>query len=202
MDINQNLPKPKNPALKQPLPKLPFPKLNPPKPKAKPSKAGPKPAPPKPPAGRELMKPAAIKPPPQALPKRLPLKNPTYVPPSDQHIQKKSISTGNLARGNLYIDNKCCPELWKELHIRALKFDKTKQKDDNEFLKAWANKIPKGSCKCQDSWGSWIKICPPDFTSRDSYFAWTVKSHNMVNMKLYKKIWSVAEAKKKWLPFI
>lgn len=202
MDSNKNLlappPKPKNPALKQPLPKLPFPKLNGKSSKPKPiSKPPSKPTPNKP-APRNI-----LPSPPPPTPKRLPAKNPTYVPPNNPHINKELPSNNkSINRGNVYIEKKCCPDLWKELHIRALRFDKSKQKDDHEFLKIWADKIPKGSCKCQDSWESWIKICPPDFTSRDSYFAWTVKSHNMVNMKLYKRIWSVAEAKKKWLPLI
>lgn len=89
-------------------------------------------------------------------------------------------------------------ELWRELHERALSFV---GRNDSTFINAWANKLPRFTmqkCKCREFWKAWRAGHPPDFSSREAYFAWTVACHNAVNSKLGKKEWTVAEAKKVW----
>ena len=42
----------------------------------------------------------------------------------------------------------------------------------------------------------WSSQNRPDFSSPETYFAWTVAAHNSVNAKLGKKIFTVDEARK------
>ena len=89
--------------------------------------------------------------------------------------------------------------LWAELHQRALIFS---GKDDNHFLRTWVTKLPRFTtgCRCNEFWNKWILSNPPDFSSPDAYFAWTVKTHNAVNSKLSRPSWTIEQAKTKWTP--
>ncbi len=94
--------------------------------------------------------------------------------------------------------NNCCPELWKELHLRALERDHTTATQEQVFLTNWMSKIPVRGCKCGDSWFAWYRHNHPDF---NNYFAWTVKAHNHVNEKLRKQSWTVEQAREHWSNF-
>jgi len=88
-------------------------------------------------------------------------------------------------------------ELWKELHSHALN-DYVDSKSELNWLFLWTRKIPRFTtgCKCKENWDKWYKANPPDFTTKESYFAWTVKAHNDINNRLGKPIVSVEDAKK------
>ena len=92
----------------------------------------------------------------------------------------------------------CCPQLWEELHTRALLVGFLNPSDEKKFIKEWAEKIPSFGCPCKAFWNQWIKINPPNLTSKDKYFEWTVRAHNGVNVKLGRSVWSVDRAKEKW----
>jgi len=85
-------------------------------------------------------------------------------------------------------------ELWKELHIRALA---NKGKNETEYLKEFAEKIPRYTqgCKCREFWVIWIKSNPPRFGTKGEFFEWTVKAHNQVNKKLKKPEYTIQQAK-------
>lgn len=88
-------------------------------------------------------------------------------------------------------------DLWRELHVRALNYVPN-VRGDLEWVQAWSTKIPRFTkgCSCNEHWTRWYRANPPDFTSKDTYFAWTVKAHNAVNERTYKPTISVEEAKK------
>jgi hypothetical protein len=90
-------------------------------------------------------------------------------------------------------------QLWTELHKHALLYTGT---DDQEFLKTWANKLPRFTtgCSCNEFWKNWSTFNKPVYTPRGAYFAWTVRAHNAVNTKLNKKIFSLKEALEIWDP--
>lgn len=84
-------------------------------------------------------------------------------------------------------------ELWKELHLRTLNF---KGKDDTEFLKNFAKKIPRYTkgCACNEHWKKLVKQHPPVFGEK--YFEWGCFCHNEVNKRLGKPTYTVEEARK------
>lgn len=84
--------------------------------------------------------------------------------------------------------------LWEELHLRALTF---KGVNDGYFIRRWSYKVSQitGGCKCGSFWKRWIKYNPPVYSPPESYFEWTVKAHNSVNLKLNKPLITVSKAK-------
>lgn len=93
--------------------------------------------------------------------------------------------------------NNCCPELWKELHLRALNYvqDENTMGNETMFLNKWTLRVPVKGCRCADHWNLWYKNNPIDFSN---YFGWTVTAHNAVNTKLGKPIWTVEQALEYW----
>lgn len=100
---------------------------------------------------------------------------------------------------NIYVN--CCPELWRELHLRALNVTLGPNNNrriintERVFITNWSRRIPTKGCKCSDFWHNWYKTNPINF--RD-YFAWTVNAHNAVNKKLGKELWTVERARQFW----
>lgn len=86
-------------------------------------------------------------------------------------------------------------KLWKKLHMRALQ---NKGKSEHKFLMKFENDIPKYTkgCSCNEFWNKWIKENPPIYGHHGEFFAWTVKAHNTVNVKLGKPEMSVSDALK------
>jgi len=82
-------------------------------------------------------------------------------------------------------------ELWKELHIRALKI----KINDQRYLNKFALRIPRYTmgCQCKESWNQWVRMNPPTFGN--DYFTWTVNAHNAINKKLNKKEFTIEEAR-------
>jgi len=89
-------------------------------------------------------------------------------------------------------------ELWEQLHRNALGY---RGNDDSVFLTKWASRIPRYTkgCRCKEFWTKWRRANPPDFSSPEAYFAWTVKAHNAVNQKLDRPVWTVEQALARWL---
>ena len=85
--------------------------------------------------------------------------------------------------------------LWKELHTNALKYNGT---NNSMFLQRFRRKIPKYTtgCSCRGFWTIWTRANPPIYGPNNEYFAWTVKAHNAVNIKLGKPEISVEDALK------
>lgn len=89
--------------------------------------------------------------------------------------------------------------LWRELHMRALKYEGT---NDTHFITVWSGKIPRYTgfkCRCKEFWEKWRLLNPPTFT-KEKYFNWTVDAHNAVNKKLGKSTLTYDEALKIYLP--
>lgn len=84
-------------------------------------------------------------------------------------------------------------ELWKELHLRALNFN---GKDDVEFLKGFARRIPRFTtgCSCKEHWKLFVQTNPPKF-GPEEYFNWTVDAHNFINQKVGKPTFTKEQAR-------
>lgn len=71
---------------------------------------------------------------------------------------------------------------WLPLHQYAV--DNThnwNQVDATVFYDEWCNGIPSYNCSCAANWAEYTKSDPPDFSSADAFFAWSVKAHNFVS---------------------
>ena len=88
-------------------------------------------------------------------------------------------------------------DMWLELHRRAL-LEVVEGANDMPWISKWGLQLPRFTtgCKCNEHWGKWLGANKPDFTTRESYFAWTVKAHNAVNERLKKPQYTVDEARK------
>lgn len=84
------------------------------------------------------------------------------------------------------------PIKWKELHVRAL--SPFPMDGEAEWFEAFLNGLP---CpKCRAHFCDFLGRTPPDFSSRDAFFGWTVEAHNFVNEATGKPRVGLAEAKK------
>ena len=83
--------------------------------------------------------------------------------------------------------------LWLELHsyAQAGEWDASKAK---AWYMAWRKRIPSFGCKCKEHWGDIENKLPPDYSSEEAFFLWSVEAHNAVNKKLNKPIYSVEMA--------
>ena len=86
-------------------------------------------------------------------------------------------------------------ELWKELHLRALK---NKGENETAFLTQFSNKIPRYTtgCKCREFWVNYVRTNPPKYGPNGEFFEWTTNGHNAVNKKLSKPTYTVEQARK------
>ena len=69
--------------------------------------------------------------------------------------------------------------------------------NDPQWLDLWQYFIP-ARCDCKDGYQKILEEMPPDFTSPDAFFAWSVRLHNAVNKKLGKPELTIDEARKIW----
>ena len=85
-------------------------------------------------------------------------------------------------------------ELWKELHLRALKYIGN---NDAAYLLEFSKKIPRFSpgCACKEHWRNWVTKNPPKYGNAGEYFAWTVEAHNNINKIIGKPTFTVEQAK-------
>lgn len=74
------------------------------------------------------------------------------------------------------------PKRWAELHRRAA--SGVIADDELAFIRSLAKGI--GICACKTKWRALLRKMPPDLSSPEAYFAWTVAAHNVVNERLGK----------------
>jgi hypothetical protein len=82
--------------------------------------------------------------------------------------------------------------LWREFH--AAPWEAMLLGRELDWLKAFAERVPCGDCRA--GFLELLEKHPPDLSSREAYFAWTVALHNAVNRKLGKPEMSVEDARK------
>jgi hypothetical protein len=83
------------------------------------------------------------------------------------------------------------PIKWKELHVRAL--SPFPMSEEAQWFDAFLAGLP---CpKCREHFKGFLEQTPPDFTSREAFFNWTVQAHNFVNEATGKPLLDVDEAR-------
>jgi hypothetical protein len=85
------------------------------------------------------------------------------------------------------------PELWCELHCWALSTDR---KNALRWLLRFETRIGCGECRLH--WQALMQQEPPDFSSNEALFAWSVRMHNAVNRLLDKPEMAVDAARSHW----
>jgi Erv1 / Alr family len=65
---------------------------------------------------------------------------------------------------------------------------------EEDWFKSFVTSVP---CpKCQKHFEEFLKVRPPDFSSRTAFFVWTVNAHNYVNEATKKRLVTLDEAYK------
>lgn len=82
------------------------------------------------------------------------------------------------------------PKLWAELHARAQQPGAIDTLTETAWLSAFGNRVPCGICR--QHWTEHMHQSPPNLSSREAYYRWTVMVHNRVNVALGKPIFVVA----------
>ena len=84
-------------------------------------------------------------------------------------------------------------QLWSELHRHAINHIGN---NDIIFLNTFRSKMPRFTtgCRCKEFWDNYVRSHPPVFGPNKEYFKWTVDTHNAVNIKLGKPIFSLEDA--------
>jgi hypothetical protein len=102
-------------------------------------------------------------------------------------VKRKPEESGRAAWG---------PAKWEELHRWAMRVDLLGKPDPPYTLEVFSHSLPCGDCTRH--WLKLLEEMPPDFSSNDALFDWTVRAHNAVNRRLAKPEMSVDEARAKW----
>lgn len=66
------------------------------------------------------------------------------------------------------------------------------------WYQEWQSKIPAQGCNCAIDWLKLIDKHPPNYSSADAFFQWTVDRHNDVNYSLGKPLLMAADARKRY----
>ncbi|HVS73145.1 MAG TPA: ERV1/ALR-related protein [Phycisphaerae bacterium] len=98
------------------------------------------------------------------------------VPPPSKGTAKPPAIRITTAQDAAWI--KRAREMWKELHTRALAY-KGEVAAEQAWLREFALRVKCGTCR--QHWNAMTAKTPPDLSSADAYFAWTVDRHNEVN---------------------
>lgn len=85
------------------------------------------------------------------------------------------------------------PKKWAELHRRPFEVAVL---PDWDWLIKFGQSIPCGDCKRK--WLELVRQTPPDFSTVDGYFNWTVDRHNEVNRLLDKLVITYERARQIW----
>lgn len=88
------------------------------------------------------------------------------------------------------------PKKWAELHQRSWTIKTIVPGKETEWLEKFERTIPCGECKAH--WHQVVVENPPDFSSHEAYFRWTVDCHNLVNRSLGKPLMSYEDAETIW----
>jgi hypothetical protein len=86
------------------------------------------------------------------------------------------------------------PKRWAELHRRAM--SGWINPSEMAFVITLADGM--GACTCRGEWRTLLKRMPPDLSSPEAYFAWSVAVHNAVNLRLGKPPLTLEAARAKW----
>jgi hypothetical protein len=81
--------------------------------------------------------------------------------------------------------------LWAELHAWAQGYAGDRAAAA-AWLAAFAGRI--GCTECAQHWQELVAAFPPDYTSEDALYLWTVARHNDVNRRLGKVEWEPARS--------
>jgi hypothetical protein len=90
------------------------------------------------------------------------------------------------------IANRSYHELWADIHSRP-KAMRDPAEEMKYLRESVAARLPCGECKTE--WLAALKRTPPDLSSPEAYFAWTVARHNEVNVRKGKPVVSLDEAR-------
>jgi Erv1/Alr family protein len=85
------------------------------------------------------------------------------------------------------------PDLWREVHCWALSTDR---KDVSRWLARFEIRI--GCGECRRHWQAILNGQPPEISSNETLFAWSVHMHNAVNRQLNKPEMAVDAARTFW----
>lgn len=77
---------------------------------------------------------------------------------------------------------------WALLHRYAFAVPNWTQHQAAEWYQAWTYRIPNLGCDCRQHWRELVTSNPPDFSTSNAFFRWTVARHNDVNARLGKPI--------------
>lgn len=87
-------------------------------------------------------------------------------------------------------------ELWEQLHRRAASGRIAVA--EMAFIKHLAD--PLARCGCRAEWAALLDRMPPDLSTPETYFAWSVAAHNEVNARLGKPILPLDDARRLYPP--
>jgi hypothetical protein len=83
-------------------------------------------------------------------------------------------------------------KIWRDdIHFWAL--NHPAGQDDTAYLEGIAAKLP--CVTCRQNWLAALKSAPPDFSTPEATFTWTVARHNEVNRRNGKREYTVEEAR-------
>ncbi len=91
-------------------------------------------------------------------------------------------------------DDNWGPRLWGLLHGRYRLW--TGAEAERAWLAYFRMMVPCGQCRAD--WDKLVKDHPPDLSSPENYWLWTVKLHNLVSQRLGKPQLSVEDARRIW----
>lgn len=95
---------------------------------------------------------------------------------------------------SLYVLNKADAGriAWAALH--------SKRNPTPEWYAEWLDTIPAFDCQCREHWKKITVKLPPDFSSAENFFVWSVKAHNEVNAPIGNARITLDEARQIWRP--
>ncbi len=83
---------------------------------------------------------------------------------------------------------------WLELHLKPV--------PTPTWFQDWRNRIPTVGCHCQTDFDEIVERLPPDFSSKEAFFEWSVAAHNCVNARLGKPEYSIDQVRQVYQPRI
>lgn len=87
------------------------------------------------------------------------------------------------------------PAKWRELHLHAsglVRDGVLNEANERIWLASFSRSI--GCLDCRLNWQTELAKLPPDYSSPEAFFAWTVAAHNAVNDRLGKPQFSLSDA--------
>jgi hypothetical protein len=116
-----------------------------------------------------------------------------FVLPPPARSRGETITVPDPARGDAAGRKK-----WAEMHARAMAWNPAA--GDAAAEAAYLARAADGlaGCQCSPHWRAYLKSHPPDLSSAESYFAWTVAAHNAVNARLGKPPLDFRTAASRW----